>query len=335
MRHLRKEDGSRHGRIPTEAGPPSGTGISQPAHSPVLAARTIEFLQPERGGLFVDVTVGLGGHAEALLTTSPRIRLLGLDRDAETLELAAKRLKPFKDRIELVHADYRNLPSVLAERGRPEVAGILADLGVSSWQLDSAGRGFSFAGEGPLDMRMDRSRGITAAELVESAPEQELARILFEYGEERLSRRIARGIVWARQKAPIRTTRELAAVIARSAGGRRGRIHPATRSFQALRIAVNDELTAVGALVGASVDALAVGGRLVVLTYHSLEDRSVKQSMRSFAHRCSCSKSLPLCECGHPNLLKLLTRSVVRPDRDETRSNPRSRSAKLRAAERV
>jgi len=279
--------------------------------------------------------VGLGGHAEALLGSSPQTKLLGLDRDAESLEKAAQRLAPFGDRVELLQEDYRNLSAVLEKRGRPEVAGILADLGISSYQLLTAERGFSLRLDGPLDMRMDRSRGSTAADIVARTPEEELARIIFEYGEERLSRRIARGIVYARQKAPIRTTDELARTVARSAGGRRGRIHPATRVFQALRIAVNDELAGLPGFLTAAVEALAVGGRLAVITFHSLEDRSVKQTLRSFANRCSCSKGLPLCECGTPNLIRILTRSVVRPDAEEIRSNPRSRSAKLRAAERL
>lgn len=336
MWHLLTEDGSRHGRIPTEAGPPSqGTGDREPEHAPVLLRETLGYLQPERGGLFVDVTVGLGGHAEALLTASSGARLLGLDRDPETLELARRRLEPFGDRVELLHADHRHLGRILEARGNPPVAGIMADLGVSSLQILSPERGFSIRHDGPLDMRMDRTTGKTAADLVARLPEKELARIIHEYGGERLSNRIARGIVWAREREPIRTTGRLARVVARSAGGRRGRIHPATRTFQALRIAVNDELSGLEDLLKASVNALAVGGRLAVLTFHSLEDRSVKQTMRSFANRCSCSKGLSPCECGTPNLLKILTRSVVRPAPVEIKINPRSRSAKLRAAERI
>jgi 16S rRNA (cytosine1402-N4)-methyltransferase len=279
--------------------------------------------------------VGLGGHAEALLTSSPRLHLLGLDRDSEALALAGKRLSRFGRRVELVHEDYRNLPGLLAERGRPAVNGILADLGVSSYQLLTPERGFSLRNEGPLDMRMDRTRGATAAELLGRTPQEELARIFYEYGGERLSRRIAREVVNARRRARITTTTELAAIVARCVRGPRRRIHPATRVFQALRIAVNEEIEGLKAFLESSVDALAVGGRLAVLTFHSLEDRAVKQSMRSFAKRCSCSKSLPLCECGSPNLLKILTRSVVKPTREEILSNPRSRSAKLRAAERI
>ncbi len=279
--------------------------------------------------------MGLGGHAEALLGSSPLLRLIGIDRDPETLRRAAERLQCFGDRVELIHGDHRNLADLLARKGRPEVSGILADLGVSSYQLLTAERGFSLRLDGPLDMRMDRSGGATAADIVAREPAGELARIFFEYGEERLSRRIARGIVYARQKAPIRTTADLARIVARSAGGRRGRIHPATRVFQALRIAVNDELAGLSAFLTAAVYALSVGGRLAVLTFHSLEDRAVKQTLRSYANRCSCSKSLPLCECGTPNLLRILSRSVVKPDAKEVRANPRSRSAKLRAAERI
>jgi 16S rRNA (cytosine1402-N4)-methyltransferase len=304
-------------------------------HSPVLPGETLGFLQPERGGLYVDVTVGLGGHAEALLTAAPGARLLGLDRDPETLEIAKQRLVPFGDRVELVRRDYRHLAEVLEERGRPRVAGILADLGVSSLQILSPERGFSIRNDGPLDMRMDRSSGETAAELIASLPEEELANIIYEYGGERLSRRIARGIVWARERGEITTTGRLAEIVARSAGGRRGRIHPATRTFQALRIAVNDEMEGLERFLEVSVNALEVGGRLAVITFHSLEDRAVKRSMRSFATRCSCPKRATRCECGSPNLLRILTRSVVRPGAGEIAANPRSRSAKLRAAERL
>ena len=300
-----------------------------------MRREAIEALAPEHGLFYVDATVGLGGHAEAILAAAPHARLLGLDRDAESLALAARRLGGFGDRVELIHADFRNLPSILLQRGSPPVQGILADLGISSHQLSIPDRGFSFMQDGPLDMRMDRSGGRTAADLLEEEDEEELARILFEYGEERRARRIARAVARARDEEPVRTTRALAAIVARAAGRGSGRIHPATRVFQALRIAVNGELTGLDEFIEGSAQALTVGGRLAVLTFHSLEDRILKRQMRWLAFRCSCSKSLPQCACGRPNLLRLLTRKPVRPSAEEVAANPRSRSAKLRAAERI
>jgi 16S rRNA (cytosine1402-N4)-methyltransferase len=342
-RHLRKGDGSHPKRIPTEARDPQGPGARagdgpqkrEWPHVPVMLGEALQALLPERGGLFVDATVGLGGHAEAILAASERTRILGIDRDADSLALAAERLRPFGDRVELIHSDYRSLPEILAARGAPPVAGILADLGFSSFQLGTAERGFSFQLEGPLDMRMDRATGITAAYLVEQTEEEELARIFFEYGEERRSRRIARAIARERREKPILTTTHLAQVVARAAGGGWHRIHPATRVFQALRIAVNGELQGLPEFIDGSAQALTAGGRLAVITFHSLEDRLMKKRLRWLAFRCSCSKSLPQCACGQPNLLVLLTRKPVRPSEEEVQANPRSRSARLRAAERI
>jgi len=283
----------------------------------------------------VDATVGLGGHAEAILAAAAGVRLLGLDRDGEALALAAKRLERFTERVDLVHADFRTLPQILASRGNPPLAGVLADLGISSYQLSIPDRGFSFRKEGPLDMRMDRSGGRTAASILESEEEQEIARIFFEYGEERRSRRIARAIVRERRVHPLRTTTHLADVVARAAGRSSRRIHPATRVFQALRIAVNGELEGLDEFIECSAQALSVGGRLAVLTFHSLEDRLMKQRLRWLTFRCSCPKSLPQCACGQPNLLVLQTRKPVRPSAEEVATNPRSRSARLRAAERI
>jgi len=301
-----------------------------------MLRETLHALLPERGGLFVDATVGLGGHAGAILAASRDCRLIGIDRDADALALASERLKPYGDRVELVHSDFRLLPDILSKRGDPPVSGILADLGISSLQIGEASRGFSFRLEGPLDMRMDRSLERTAADIVEEEAEEDLANIIYEYGEERRSRRIARAIVRERESRPIRTTTHLAEVVARASGVRgHQRIHPATRVFQALRIAVNDELRGLPEFVDAAAQALTVGGRLAVLTFHSLEDRLMKQRLRWLAFRCSCPKSLPQCACGQPNLLTLLTRKPVRPSTEEVESNPRSRSARLRAAERI
>jgi len=235
-----------------------------------------------------------------------------------------------------VHSDYRDLPEILERRGRPEVAGILADLGVSSYQLTTPERGFSLQQDGPLDMRMDTSRGRTAAALIEDLPADELADIIFQYGEERKSRRIARAIVEARRREPIRRTADLARIVARAAGGGpRGRLHPATRTFQALRIAVNDELARLDEFVEAAAGALRPGGRLAVITFHSLEDRIVKRQLRALASRCACPKGAEACTCGRPNLRRLLTKRPLRPGGAEVRANPRSRSAKLRSAEKL
>ena len=334
-RLLRKEAGPNPERIPTEAGDLHGPERREPFHAPVLLREVLDALTPQRGGLFVDATVGLGGHAEAILAASPGVHLIAADRDADSLAIAMDRLGKFGDRVEFVHSDFRALPEILAERGNPRPAGILADLGISSYQLSVADRGLSFQIDGPLDMRMDRSRGVTAASLIEDASEQDLARIFFEYADERRSRRIARAIVRERRVNPIRTTLHLAEVVARAAGRTSRRIHPATRVFQALRIAVNGELEGLDGFLTCAAEALQVGGRLAVLTFHSLEDSITKKQMRMLAFRCSCSKSLPHCACGQPNLLRLMTRKALRPSAEEVEANPRSRSARLRAAERI
>jgi 16S rRNA (cytosine1402-N4)-methyltransferase len=282
-------------------------------HRPVLLAEVLELLAVRAGGFRVDGTVGLGGHAEAILERSaPLGRLLGVDRDAETLERASARLVRFGDRLRLVHADYRALPSLL-EGERPD--SILLDLGVSSVQLDSAERGFSFRVEGPLDMRMDQSGGETAAEVVNRMPERPLADLIYRYGEEPASRRIAKAIVETRRRGRIRTTAELAAIVRRAAGrSRRPGLDPATRTFQALRIHVNRELEGLGACLGALAQALAPAGRLAVIAFHSLEDREVKGTFRELS----------------ASGFSVLTKKPIRPGDDELRENPRARSARLR-----
>jgi 16S rRNA (cytosine1402-N4)-methyltransferase len=291
-------------------------------HVPVLAAEVLHQLQPERGGLFVDCTVGLGGHAAALLAAGAS-RLVGLDRDADALVRARQALAPWSDRCELVHADYRSLVAVLDALHIRSVDGALADLGVSSMQFDEPGRGFSFQRDEPLDMRMDRSDGDTAADLVRRSSEEDLASAIFRYGEERFSRRIARAIVLARRETPIETTGRLASIVRRVVP-RRGymRIDPATRTFQALRIWVNRELEGLDRFLEDAVGRLCAGGRLAVITFHSLEDRIVKHTFRALAQR-------------QGPVLKVLTKKPIVPDEDEVRRNPRARSAKLRAAERV
>ena len=291
-------------------------------HVPVLTLEALQQLQPERGGLFVDCTVGLGGHTRALLEAGAT-RVIGLDRDRDALAIARTILAPWSDRVDLVHADYRTLDAVLDERGVTLVDGTLADLGLSSLQLDADGRGFSFQRDEPLDMRMDRSRGDTAADLVGRASETEIADAIFTFGEERFSRRIARAIVDARREAPIATTGRLASIVRRVIP-RRGhmRIDPATRTFQALRIWVNRELEGLDAFLNAAARRLRAGARLVVITFHSLEDRIVKHTFRAL-------------ERAADGAMRVLTKKPVVPGDDEVRRNPRARSAKLRAAERV
>jgi 16S rRNA (cytosine1402-N4)-methyltransferase len=295
--------------------------MAAPTHEPVMVAETVTLLAPSRGGLFVDCTVGLGGHTRALLEAGAS-RILGLDRDPDALQLAADALAGFGDRVELVHADYRDLARVLDERGLRGIDGALADLGVSSMQLDSEGRGFSFRRDDPLDMRMDRSQGPTVADLIATVDEESLANVIFEYGEERYSRRIARAIVAARRLDPIRTTIALAQVV-RRAIPRRGyqRIDPATRTFQALRIWVNRELEGLEGFLQEGARRLLGGARLAVISFHSLEDRIVKHAFRAL-------------ERGEA-ALRVVTKRPIDPSEDEVTRNSRARSAKLRAIERL
>jgi 16S rRNA (cytosine1402-N4)-methyltransferase len=291
-------------------------------HEPVLTAQVLQQLRPERGGVFVDCTVGLGGHARALLAAGAT-RLVGLDRDPAALAIARETLAPWRERVELVHADYRTLSDVLDARAIPLVDGALADLGVSSMQFDAPGRGFSFQRDEPLDMRMDQTQAGTAADLVANAGEEELANAIFQFGEERFSRRIARAIVTARRESPVDTTGRLAAIVRRSVP-RRGymRIDPATRTFQALRIWVNRELEALDVFIQHVARRLRAGARMAVITFHSLEDRIVKHTLRALA------------KASEP-IVHVLTKKPIVPDEDEVRRNPRARSAKLRAAEKV
>ena len=292
------------------------------AHTPVMTAEVLQHLRPELGGLFIDCTVGLGGHSRALLENGAT-RLIGLDRDGDALARAGEALSPWRDRVELVHADYRSLGGVLDSRHLAQVDGALADLGVSSMQFDAPGRGFSFQRDEPLDMRMDRTGGETAAQLVARADEHELADVIFNFGEERYSRRIAQALVRERVEAPIDTTTRLATIV-RRAVPRRGysRIDPATRTFQALRIWVNRELDGLDRFVETAARRLRAGARLVVISFHSLEDRIVKHTLRAL-------------ERGGEAGIRVLTKKPLVPGDDEVRRNPRARSAKLRAAERI
>jgi len=288
----------------------------------VLTSEALQYLRAERGGVYVDCTVGLGGHARALLEAGAT-RVIGVDRDLQALAVARETLAPWAERVELVHADYRDLDEVLDQRGIRLVNGTLADLGVSSLQFDTPGRGFSFQRDEPLDMRMDTSTGDTAAVLVARSTERELADGIYAYGEERFSRRIARAIVAARREQSIETTGRLAAIV-RHALPRRGymRIDPATRTFQALRIWVNRELEGLDRFLEAAVRRLHAGARLVVITFHSLEDRIVKHTLRALEHSAEAA-------------VKVLTKKPIGPSDEEVLRNPRARSAKLRAAERL
>jgi 16S rRNA (cytosine1402-N4)-methyltransferase len=288
-------------------------------HVPVMTAEVLTALQPERGGLFVDCTLGLGGHTRALVEAGAS-RVLAVDRDTEAIALAREALAAFGDRIEFVHGDYRELPHLLEARGIDAIDGALADLGVSSLQLDGAGRGFSFQRDEALDMRMDSSQGPTAADLLGRVDEHELADLIYAFGEERRSRAVARAIVAARRTAPITTTGRLAAIVRRVVG-RSGRIDPATRTFQAIRVWVNGELTGLDVFLRAMGARLRVGARMAVVTFHSLEDRPVKHTFRAMAK-----------EGG---AFRLVTKKSVVAGEDETRQNPRARSARLRAIERV
>lgn len=298
----------------------------------------IEYLKPERGGLFVDCTIGGGGHAEAVLQLGgPGVQLIGLDQDREALEAAGERLKRYSDRVQLVRGNFRDLARHLDRLGIGRVDGVLFDFGVSSHQLDSDDRGFTYRSDAPLDMRMDPDAQLTAAQLVNDLDVQSLARIIQEYGEERWAKPIAVSIVDARRRRPIQTTGQLVDIIksAIPAAARRRGPHPARRTFQALRIAVNDELGAIREGLTQAVDRLGPGGRLVAISFHSLEDRIVKSLLSRESSDCICPPQLPVCQCQHEARLHVLTRRPIVATKAELEQNPRARSAKLRAAERV
>ncbi len=314
--------------------------VSGYRHQPVLLRETLAHLALQPDSVVIDATLGGGGHAAAILQqTAPHGRLVGLDVDAEALEAAGQRLAPFGNRVQLIRASFRGLRGVLARLEIEAVHGVLLDLGVSSHQLDTPQRGFRFAEDGadaaPLDMRMDAGSPTTAEDLLRVASAEELAHCFRRYGEVPRAARLARAIVEARERAPLRTARDLLRVIAavRVGGGRRH--HPATIVFQALRIAVNDELNALEEGLRAAIDCLIPGGRVVVIAYHSIEDRIVKNHLRDAARGCICPPKTPMCICGQTIRLRLITRRPVRPGEDEVRENPRARSARLRAAEGV
>ena len=304
-----------------------------PAHIPVLLEEAVKSLDIQPGGRYIDCTLGGGGHAAAILErSSPGGQLLGIDADPEAIKIAGARLEAWNASNLLINENFVNLQAVCYKHDFFPVHGILFDLGLSSLQLKDSGRGFSFQRAAPLDMRFNPDQEFTAADIVNRYSEAELAHIIKGYGEEGYSRQIARRII---QERPLKTTRQLAGVIERVYGGRRGRIHPATRTFQALRVAVNQELENLDSALRQAVSLLGFGGRLVVISYHSLEDRIVKQFMQREAKDCICPPDIPTCVCGHTASLRLVNKRVIAPSPAEVRINPRSRSARLRAAERL
>lgn len=306
-------------------------------HKSVLLSQCLEALRIRPDGIYLDGTLGGAGHSSRIAQCLTTGRLIGVDRDEIALRAAGERLAPYIDRVTLVHANFQDLDRILQELNISAVDGILLDLGVSSPQLDDGQRGFSYMEDAPLDMRMDRSAGLTAYEVVNAWPREELRRILYSYGEERYAPQIAAAIDRRRAVAPIATTLELVDVI-RSAmppQALREKQHPAKRSFQAIRIAVNDELTAVERVMGDAISRLAPGGRLAVITFHSLEDRIVKNAMQEAAKGCTCPPEFPVCVCGRTPQVKLLTRKPVVAGQEELEENPRARSAKLRVCEKL
>ncbi len=306
-------------------------------HIPVLLEECIKYLNIKPDGIYVDGTLGMGGHSEAILQRLTTGRLISIDRDTYAIERATERLAPYADRLTIVHGNFRDLPEILDEQGVDLVDGMLFDLGVSSPQLDEGGRGFSYMVGAPLDMRMDKSDNIDAWFIVNRWPEDKICRILRDYGEERHAARIARAIAKHRQEQEIKTTLELVDIIksVMPAAALREKQHPAKRSFQAIRIAVNDELGAVASLMETAPDRLKVGGRIAVISFHSLEDRIVKSAIQSRENGCTCPREAPVCTCGFVQTLRSVTRKPITAGGEELELNPRSRSAKLRVAERV
>ncbi len=302
-------------------------------HVPVLLQEVIEGLQPHPGGWYIDATVGAGGHAAQIMSAAgPGARLLGLDADPSALAIAARALEPFGDAVILEETNFRHIKSVAEDLGFFMVSGILLDLGVSSMQVATPSRGFSFSSGDPLDMRFSPHQRVSAGDIVNTCPEQALADLLFRYGEEPASRLIAHRVVASR---PVHTSAQLAAIVAQAVGRRGGRTHPATRTFQALRMAVNDELGALQQALPQAVSLLERGGRLAVISFHSLEDRIVKNFFQTESRDCLCPPRTPVCICGHVSQLRLITRRALRPSPDEIARNPRSRSAVLRIAEKL
>jgi len=306
-------------------------------HYSVLLGESIEALNICPGGIYLDGTLGMGGHSEQIAKRLTTGRLIAIDRDERAIRRAGERLAPWMDRISLVHGNFRDLKQILKDLDIAEVNGMIFDLGVSSPQLDETERGFSYMSDAPLDMRMDESEGLTAWFVVNKWPEEKLKRILWDFGEERYAPRVAAAIAQKRQETPIDTTLELVDIIksAMPAAALREKQHPAKRSFQAIRIAVNDELEAVSEMMETAADHLAPGGRLAVISFHSLEDRIVKNAIAVREHGCTCPREFPVCTCGFVQTMKSVTRKPILPSEAELAENPRSRSAKLRVAEKL
>jgi 16S rRNA (cytosine1402-N4)-methyltransferase len=302
-------------------------------HLPVMAAEVLEFLVLRTDGAYVDCTLGCGGHAYQILNNAPAGKLLGIDADPRAIEAATEILRPFSERIELVHGNFAELDLIAAETGYARADGVLFDLGFSSLQLDEAARGFSFTHEGPLDMRLDPGSPTTARAVIAGATERELARILSEFGEERRAFPIARAIIEARDRGRLETTSDLARAVVSTKPQKRQKT--LARVFQAIRICVNDELENLARGLKRAVEILAPGGRVAVISYHSLEDRMTKRYFRDCADPCTCPPRLPECVCGRKPTLRLVTKHVVTPTPAEVARNPRARSAKLRVAERL
>ena len=307
-------------------------------HLSVLLRESVDFLSPKSGGVFVDATLGMGGHSEALLGSNKDLKVFGIDQDVEAIKIANERLERFGGRFKAIQANFVDIKSIAKAENLTEVDGIIADLGVSSLQFDSEERGFSFRFDAELDMRMNAdSDEPTAAELLETLTEEEIANVIYQYGEERASRKIARWIVERRSKGdPITTTRDLAALVERALRkGGKDKIHPATRTFQALRIAVNKELDYLETFLADAVEILKIEGRLAVITFHSLEDRIVKQAFQKMSGRCFCPPRMPICVCGADKKVEILTRKPITASDEELSENMRSRSAKLRVVRKI
>jgi len=311
--------------------------IQDPRHYSVLLAECIENLNIKPDGIYLDGTLGMGGHSYQIASRLTTGRLISIDRDETAIERAGRRLAPFMDRVTLVHGNFSDAAAILDQLGIDKVDGMLFDLGVSSPQLDEIERGFSYMGDAPLDMRMDASDVLTAYDVVNTWDENRLNRILWDYGEERYARRITGAILKRREQKPIETTLELVDIIrgAMPAAALREKQHPAKRSFQAIRIAVNDELGAISQMMETAPDKLRLGGRLCVISFHSLEDRIIKSGIAARENGCTCPREAPICTCGFVKTLRSVSRKPILPSAQELEENPRSRSAKLRVAERV
>ena len=309
----------------------------QKHHESVLAKEILQYLHPREDGLIVDGTLGNGGHTELILkNTAPGLRVLGIDRDEQAIERAGKRLAPFRNRVTLIHGNFSDIKNILKKANVMNVDGLLLDLGVSSPQLDSPERGFSFMRNGPLDMRMDSTQKTTAADLLVKLSDEELVLVIKEYGEERFAKRIVRAIRKAQEQNPITTTLQLSNIVSGvTHTPRPAKIHPATRTFQALRIAVNNELEHIKSALSDSLEVLSASARIMVISFHSLEDRIVKNFFKDEEKGCICPPRLPVCACGHKTRLKIITRRPVTPASEEVKRNPRASSSKLRVAERV